>query len=197
MMLFGGALFVITLVMLGVYVLQKVLGRNMKADDIKPPRVRLDDDSAFTLTTVKGVITQLKTEQKAMQEKLVLAERRAEENTHKFELLAREIDYGLIVFDVEGFVTFSNPLVRKLLGVDTWSRRRYGEIFLEIPDLSKLIGECFETGTETRKKIAEFQGSDGCKRQVEVSVLQTRDRSGALEVVACVFREAAPPVSGA
>jgi hypothetical protein len=83
--------------------------------------------------------------------------------------------------------------VRKILAVDTWSRRRYGEIFHDNPALSKLIGECFETGTEIRKKTIEFQGWDESKRQVEVSVLQTRDRSGAMEVVACLFRELAPP----
>ena len=114
----------------------------MKPDEPKPAKVRVEDEAAFTLATVKAVITQLKADQKATQEKLVAAERRAEENARKFELLAREIDYGLMIFDAEGFITFSNPLVRKVLAVDTWSRRRYGEIFHDIPDLSKLIGEC-------------------------------------------------------
>jgi len=193
MCLVGGAVFVISVVLLGVYLLQKSISRTIKSDEPKPVRVRVEDEAAFTLATVKAVITQLKTEQKATLEKLVVAERRAEENARKFELLAREIDFGLMIFDAEGFITFSNPLVRKILAVDTWSRRRYGEIFHDNPALSKLIGECFETGTEIRKKTIEFQGWDESKRQVEVSVLQTRDRSGAMEVVACLFRELAPP----
>jgi PAS domain-containing protein len=176
---------------------QKSLGRTLNPEVSKPDKVRVEDEAAFTLATVEAVMAQLKADQKATQEKLVVAERRAEENARKFELLAREIDYGLMIFDAEGFITFSNPLVRRLLAVDTWSRRRYGEIFHDIPDLSKLIGECVETGTETRKKIIEFQGSDGSTRRVEVSVLTTRDRSGAMEVVACVFRELAPPAPGA
>jgi PAS domain-containing protein len=196
MLLFGGAVLVICVVIMGVYLLQKSLSRTLKPDEPKPARVRVEDEAAFTLATVKAVITQLKTEQKVTQEKLVAAERRAEESARKFDLLAREIDYGLMIFDAEGFITFSNPLVRRVLAVDTWSRRRYGEIFHDIPDLSKLIGECVETGTETRKRTVEFQGSDGTTRRVEVSVLTTRDPSGAMEVVACVFRELTPPTPG-
>jgi PAS domain-containing protein len=191
--LFGGAVFVISVVLLGVYLLQKSISRTLKSDEPKPAKVRVEDEAAFTLATVKGVIAQLKADQKVTQEKLVAAERRAEENTHKFELLAREIDFGLMIFDAEGFITFSNPQARKVLAVDTWSRRRFGEIFHDIPAFAKLIGECVETGAEARKRTIEFQGPDGGMRRVEVSVLTTRDRSGAMEVVACVFRELAPP----
>jgi PAS domain-containing protein len=192
-LLFGGAVVVICVLILGVYLLQKAIGRTLKQEEPKPPKVRVDDEAAFTLATVKGVIAQLKADQKVTQEKLLAAERRAEENTRKFELLAREIDYGLMIFDAEGFITFSNPLVRKVLAVDIWSRRRYAEIFHDLPELSKLIGECVETGTEVRKRIVEFQGSDRSRRRMEVSVMTTRDRSGATEVVACVFRDLAPP----
>jgi PAS domain-containing protein len=197
MLLIGVAVAVISVVFLRVYMLQKSLSRTLKPEESKLPKVRVEDEAAFTLATVKAVIAQLKAEQKTTQEKLVVAERRAEENARKFELLAREIDDGLMIFDAEGFITFSNPPVRRILAVDTWSRRRYGEIFHDIPDLSKLIGECVETGTETRKRTIEFQGSDGSTRRVEVSVLTTRDPFGAMEVVACVFREVAPTAPGA
>jgi len=196
-MLFGGALFLISVVLLGVYLLQKSISRTLKPDEPKPARVRVEDEAAFTLATVKAVITQLKTEQKVTQEKLVAAERRAEESARKFDLLAREIDYGLMIFDAEGFITFSNPQARKVLAVDTWSRRRFGEIFHDLPAFSQLIGECVATGTEVRKKAIEFVGPDGSKRWVEASVLATHDRSGTMEVVACVFRELPPPAAGA
>jgi PAS domain-containing protein len=197
MFLVGGAVFVISVVLLGIYLLQKSLSRTLKSDEPKRPKVRLDDEAAFTLATVKGVIAQLKDDQKATLEKLVAAERRAEENTHKFELLAREIDFGLMIFDAEGFITFSNPQARKVLAVDTWSRRRFGEIFHDLPAFSQLIGECVATGTEVRKKAIEFVGPDGSKRWVEASVLATHDRSGTMEVVACVFRELPPPAADA
>ena len=71
--------------------------------------MRLEDEAAFTLATMKAVITQLKTDQKATQEKLVAAERRAEEKARKFEILAREIDLGLIIFDAAGLYIFLQP----------------------------------------------------------------------------------------
>ena len=192
-LLFGGAVLVISALLLVVYLLQKSIGRTRKSGDPKPPRVRVEDEAAFTLATVNAVITQLKAEQKSTQEKLIAAERRAEENARKFELLAREIDFGLMVFDAEGFIGFSNPLARRFLGVDTWSRRRYGEIFHDIPDLVLIIGDCFEAGTEARKRSIELSGTDGSKRWVDVSVFPSRDRSGAMDVVACVVRESASP----
>jgi PAS domain-containing protein len=196
-MLFGGAVVVGSTVILGVYLLQKSLGRTLKPEEPKAAKVRVDDEAAFTLATVKGVLAQLKSDQKTTQEKLIAAERRADENAHKFELLAREIEYGLLLFDGDGFITFSNPLVRRVLAVDTWSRRRHGEIFHDLPAISKLIDECVDTGTDIRKSPVEFQGSDGSKRQLEVSVLTTRDRSGNMEVIACVFREVPPAVPDA
>jgi len=196
MLLFAGGILVICVLILADYLLKKSIGRTLNPQDPTFPKVRLEDEAAFTFAAVKGVVTQLKTEQKATQEQLIAAERRAEENARKFELLAREIDFGLMVFDAGGFITFSNPLVRTLLAVDTWSRRRYGEIFHDIPAVSELTGECFEAGTETRNRAVEFQASDGTERRVEVSVLSTRDRSGALEAVACVFRKLAIPAPG-
>jgi len=192
MLLLGGTVLAIFVLILGAFILQRYLSHTLNPQEPKPPRLRVDDEAAFTLATVKGVVTELKSAQKAAQEKLLAAERRAEENARKFELLAGEIDYGLMIFDADGFVTFSNPRARKVLAVDTWSRRRYGEVFRDIPELSGLIGECFEAGTEVRKKTVEFQGSDGNTRRVEVSVLPTRDRSGVVEGVACLCREVAP-----
>lgn len=192
MLLLGGAALVGCAVIVGVYLLQRTLGRTLKPQENKRTvKVHVEDETAFAMATVKGVVTQLKSEQKEMQEKLVAAERRADEGSRKFDLLTREIDYGLIVFDVEGFITFSNPLVRKLLAVDTWSRRRYGEIFQDFPALAELIGDCFANGTEIRRKCIELQAGEAIKRQLEVSVLQTRDRTGALEAVVCLFRDSA------
>ena len=101
----------------------------------------MEDEAAFTLATVKAVVTQLKTEQKTMQEKLGAAERRADENARQFELLAREIHQGLIIFDPQGYIAFSNPLVRTMLAMDTWSRRRYAEIFNDIPAVIRIHSE--------------------------------------------------------
>jgi PAS domain-containing protein len=192
MLLLGGAALVGCVVIVGVYLLQRTLGSALKPQETKRAvKVRVEDETAFAMATVKGVVTQLKSEQKEMQEKLIGAERRAEESTRKFDLLAREIDYAVIVFDIDGFIGFSNPLVRKLLALDTWSRRRYGEIFQDFPTLAEVIGECFANGTETRRKIVGIESGGASKRQLEISVLQIGDRAGALDAVVCLFRESA------
>jgi len=196
-LLVGGAVLFGGMLTLGVYLLQRSFSRGLKTDKPRHAKIRLEDEAAFTLTTIKSVVTQLKADQKATEEKLAAAEHRAEEKARQFELLAREIDLGLIIFDAQGYISFSNPLVRKMLGIDTWSRRRYTEIFHEIPAVSALLGNGFEPGTEVRKKAIEFQGLDGSKRVVEVSVLPTEDRRGARESVVCIFREVALPSPGA
>jgi PAS domain-containing protein len=193
LLLIGGAALVGTLLTLAVFLLQRSFSRPLKTGKPRPPKIRVEDEAAFTLTTIKSVVTQLKTDQKVLQEQLVAAERRAEESARRFELIAREIEHGLIIFNGLGYISFSNPQVRKMLAVDTWSRRRYMEIFQDIPPLPELIGGCFEAGYEAREKTIEFQVSDGSKRRLEASLLPTRDRSGALESVTCIFREVTPP----
>jgi len=188
-LLIGGAALVGTVLTVAVFLLQKSFSRNLKSGKPRPQKIRVEDEAAFTLATIKSVVTQLKTEQKSLQDKLAEAERSAEENGRKFELIAREIEDGLIVFDAQGFISFSNPLVRKMLAVDTWSRRRYTEIFQNTPMVSELIGNCFAGGTEVRKKRVEVEVPNRGKRLVEVSALPTRDRSGAMESVTCIFRE--------
>jgi PAS domain-containing protein len=192
-LLVGGALLFGGMLTLAVYLLQRSFSRGLKTGKPRHTPVRLEDEAAFTLATIKAVVTQLKADQKTTLEKLVVAERRAEENARNFELLAREIDLGLIIFDAQGYISFSNLLVRKVLGIDTWSRRRYREIFHDIPALSAVIANGFETGTEVKRQAIELHGRGGSNRRIEVSVLPTSDRSGARESVVCLFQEVAPP----
>jgi len=180
------------ILVIGAYFLQKSFKRSFQPDEAKPEKQRIGEESVFTMATLRDVIAKLNAEQKATQEKLVVAERRAEENARKFDLLAREIDFGLMIFDAEGFISFSNPQVRKFLAVDPWSRRRYAEIFHDTPAFVEAIAACYETGTEARRKVWEFKSWGEGKSQVEVAVLPARDRVGAIEQVACVFRDLTP-----
>lgn len=186
-LLVGGAALVGAVLTLAVYLLQRSFSRPVKSDKQRPPKVRVEDEAAFTLATIKSVVTELKTDQKALQEDLAVAQRNAEETSRKFELIAREIEQGLIVFNPQGYISFSNPLVRKMLVIDTWSRRRYSEIFHESPALSDLIRASLESGAEVRKTSIEIQLPDGKVRRIEASVLPTRDCAGAMESVTCIF----------
>ena len=194
MLLFGGVVMALIVVTLAGYVLHRSLSRTIRLDESIPPNVRFQDETAVTLTTLKAVVTRLKVDQTAMQEKLIVAELSAQESLRRFELVAREFEHGLMIFDARGFIAFSNPIIRKILGVDTWSRRRYAEIFSEIPALSESIGNALQTGTEVRSSVFEFQGSDGSKRPIEVSVLPSRNRTGSVESVICIFRVTPPTI---
>jgi PAS domain-containing protein len=192
-LLVGGAALVGAVLTLAVYLLQRSFSRPVKSDKQRPPKIRVEDEAAFTLATIKSVVAELKTDQKSLQDALAVAQRNAEENSRKFELIAREIEQGLIVFNPQGYISFSNPLVRKMLVIDTWSRRRYSEIFQDNPAIADLIKDSFETGAEVRKQSIEFKITDGSARRVEASVLPTRDRSGAMESVTCIFWDVESP----
>lgn len=186
--LVGGAVVVALVLIVAIYALHKSFRGTLKPDDFKLPRVRVEDETAFTLATMQAVIAQLKDEQKTTQEKLVAPEQRAEENARKIALLAQEMDQGLMVFDRQGFLTQANAPARELLGPDTWSRRRYAELFQSIPKLAQLVRTCLETGAETRKETVEGQTGDESTRAMVVSVLPMRDRNGKTEAVACLLR---------
>lgn len=186
--LVGGAVVVALVLIVAIYTLHKCFRGTLKPDDFKPPRVRVTDETAFTLATMQAVIAQLKDEQKATQAKLVAAEQRAEENTRKIPLIAQEMDQGLMVFDRQGFLIQANAPARELLGPDTWSRRRYAELLQSIPRLAELVRTCLETGAETRKQTVEYEAGDEGTRAIAVSVLPVRDRNGNTEAVACLLR---------
>jgi PAS domain-containing protein len=186
--LIGGTV-VVALVLVGaIYALHKSIRRTLKPDDFKPPRVRAENETAFTLATMQAVIAQLKDEHKTTQARLAAAERRAEQKARKVALLVQEMDRGLVIFDSEGFLIQSNAPARELLGPDAWSHRRYAELFQSIPKLVELVRTCLATGAETRKQNVDHQAGDEGVRAIAVSVLPLRDRSGSTEAVVCFLR---------
>lgn len=194
-LLIGGAAVIGTIMILAVFLLQRSLGRSVKRDQPKTSPLKVEDEAAFTLATVKSVVTQLKTEQQTLQEDLRAAERRADSGARHLEIVTGQIQQGVIIFDLQGYIAFSNPQVRTMLAIDTWSRRRYPEIFKEFLPLPELIAESFETGIDVRTKMLEFQGQDGSKRLIEYSLCPSRNGTGQVESVVCFFREAPPPAS--
>lgn len=172
-----------------IFLLQRALGRKSKDEKPRLLNIRPQDEDTFTLTAIKSVVTQLKSEQKHLQEQFTAAERDAETVARKLELLIRELEHGVIIFDAQGYITLSNPQARKMLVVDTWSRRRYSEIFHEIAGLPDLVQSCFEDGTERSEKFISIQDQSGTTRPIQAAVLPSRNRMGAVESVICVFRE--------
>ncbi len=189
-LLIAGAVIIVVVMILGLYLVHRSLRQAAKPVDFKPPRVRAINESAFTLATMQAVIADLKGEQRTAQEKLLAVDRLADENARKLELIAREVDQGLMVFDREGLITLTNAHVSNILAVDTWSRRRYREILESIPKLAEMIAAALKTAVETRKQKVEYQNRDGSTRAIVVSVFPIRDKSGETEAVVCLFQEA-------
>ncbi len=184
----GGAALIGMIMILAVYLLQKSFGRSQKQERAKPSPIRIEDESAFTLNTIKSVMTQLKTEQQTLQEAVRAAERHAASVSRHLEIIAREIDQGLIIFDSQGYISYSNARVRTMLAIDTWSRRRHAEIFKDISPVPNLIAECLERGTEVRANVVEFPVQDGENRSwIEVSILPSRNSSGGIDSAVCIF----------
>ncbi len=62
-LLVGGAVLFGGMLTLGVYLLQRSFSRGLRTDKPRHAKIRLEDEAAFTLTTIKSVVTQLKTGQ--------------------------------------------------------------------------------------------------------------------------------------
>jgi hypothetical protein len=188
--------FLAGIVFLGIYLLHKSIRENLKPDDVKPPRLRDEDDTAFIIATLQAVIAQLKTTGKHLGEKLAAAERRADQNARQTDMIAREIDEAMIIFDAMGFIAHASAPVREALAIDTWSRRRYPEVLASMPSVAEMVSACLETGVETSQELVEFAGRDESARKAAVAVLPVRDRVGSVEAVVCFFREAPAAETG-
>jgi PAS domain-containing protein len=151
----------------------------------------IQDDTSFALAAMQGVISSLNQGRKRTQESLQATQQRAEETLRKLEVIAQEMEQGLLVFDRQGFISLANPAARSLLLVDTWSRRRYPEILGPESRLAGLIAACLGAGTATKNEMIEHPTSSGERRALTVSVIPLQDRNGTVEGVVCLVRERA------
>lgn len=195
--LLGGTAVVIGFVLiLIVYGFHKALRRPTRADEFKPRSPRADDDAAFTLATLQGVIATLKQQQKELQELQRATDLRAQQSVRTMEAILQAMDEGVIVFTRNGFIRHANPAIRGFLGVDTWSRRRYPEVLEACAGLAEAVRVCLETGEATRQKRFEVRTVTGEMREVTVSVLPLQTGDGAIDGVACLVQRSAQPPRG-
>ena len=103
------------ILLLALYLLHKWMRQTLKPDDLQPGRVRVDDETAFPIAAMQAVIMQLKAAEKATLEKLTRAEQRADQNARQTELIAREIDQAMVIFEGTGFMAHASARVRDLL----------------------------------------------------------------------------------
>ncbi len=188
-MIFGGALLVGGLLIFIVYIIHKMIKDRREETDLTPRSPRTSNEPAFAMAAMQGVISRMKEQEKELVELRQAAERRARESASISENIIREMPGGLMVFNREGFITASNPAVRTLLGIDTWSRRRYPEILDAHPHLSDQVRQCLETGQALSQESFRSSPPSGQARELGVSVSPFHDSNGGIAGAVCLLTD--------
>lgn len=184
----GIALAVGAVLILTVYMFHKLLRRQLRGEKWKPRTPRAEDTQSFTLAALQGVIASLREEQKKTQELLRASELRAEESVRRAEVIAREIEEGLMVFDREGFISLANTAARTLLAIDVWSRRRYQEVLGPDSELARRVESCLGNATLTRREAVEYRTPRGEDLRLIVTVVPLLGRSGEISGAVCLVK---------
>ena len=175
-----------SLLILLIYVLHKAFQRQREAGNSKRASPRPPDEAAFAVATMQSVIAGLRAREKELREMLHDAEQRAEASARTLEGVVREMPLGLMVFNREGFLTLSNAAMRALLGIDTWSRRRYTEILGTESQLTAWIRECLETGKTYTREGLECTTPHGETRTLGVFLSPCHGKDGQVESAVCL-----------
>jgi len=189
-LLLGGTLLVVMLLALLVYAIYRMVKQRRADIDLKPTSPRPGDDSAFVVGALQELVSKLKAEEKRLTELLRDTEQRSQASRILLEAVLEELSVGALVFNRQGFLIQSNPAARLLLGIDTWSRRRYPEILGAESILAAYVRECLEDGRSFKRTAIEFRTPQGELRNLEVSVTPLRSAAGQIESALCLL---APP----
>lgn len=171
------------------YIIHKMFKDRREAGDLTPKSPRSQDDATFAMAAMQGVIARLKQQETELVELRRAAEKRARESAQISENIIREMPNGLLVFNREGFITTVNPAARALLGVDTWSRRRYPEILGRGSALTRYLEECLETGKGVAQEMLEHTTESGQTRVLGVSLSPLHGANGEVEGAICLFTD--------
>jgi PAS domain-containing protein len=192
MLLVGGTLLVGLLLALLAYAMYRMVRQRRAEVDLRPATRRPENDSAFVVGALQGLVSKLKADEKKLADLLRDAEQRAQAGTILLEAILQEMSTAAVVFNREGFLTLSNPPARALLGIDTWSRRRYPEILGAESILAGYVRECLEEGKTFKRTAIEFRTPQGELRDLRVSLTPLRSAAGQIESVLCLLATPAP-----
>ncbi len=192
MLLVGGTLLVLLLLAVLAYAVYKMIQQRRAVAEPNLATPRIEDGSAFVVGALQGLIAKLKAEEKRLTDLLRDSDQRAQASKALLEGVLSELSVGALVFNRQGFLTQSNPAARQLLGIDTWSRRRYPEILGAESALAGLVRECLENGKSLRRTCIEFRTPQGELRGLEASLTPLRSASGQVENALCLLTAPAP-----
>ncbi|HEV2350217.1 MAG TPA: ATP-binding protein [Terriglobia bacterium] len=188
-LLAGTFLVVMAAVVVAVFFVHKLFQEQRQETDLAPKSPRIENEASFAMAAMQGVIARMKEQEKELTELRRAAEQRAKESARISENIIREMPSGLMVFNREGFITAANPAVRIMLGVDTWSRRRYPEILGPQSSLAAHIRECLATGKTTTRETIEYLTPRGDVRLLGMSLSSFHGAGGELDGAVCLLSD--------
>jgi PAS domain S-box-containing protein len=188
-LLIGGAVVLGGLLVFMVYLVHKSFKERRESRTFAPTTERLPDEASFATAALQGVIATMKAQEKELVELRHAADRRARESARLSENVLREMPNGLMAFNREGFLTAANPAVRKLLGIDTWSRRRYPEILGRESALTRRLEECLEAGKTVAQETLEYRTPAGETRVLGLSLSPLHASNGELDGALCLLSD--------
>jgi len=186
----GIAVAVGAVLILIVYTLHKAFRGQLQGEKWKPRTPRAEESEAFMLAGLQALIASLREEQKKTSELLRSSELRADECARRIELITREIEEGLLVFDREGYISLANSLARTLLSIDVWSRRRYQEVLGPDSELAQRIATCLAEGSITRHEAVQYQTPRGDDLRLIVTITPLLARGGEISGALCLIKKA-------
>jgi PAS domain-containing protein len=186
-LLLGGALVIVGLTVFIVYLLHKTFQQQRKPEDFRPSSPKSQDATSVMLASMQGVLTRMKARERELEALLREAEQRADSSTRTLEAVVRDLTAGLMIFTREGFLALANPVARELLGVDTWSRRRYPEILGAESPLAGYLRDALEGGASLRAETVEHRLPNGNVLFLEVTLSVYYGRSGQVEGAVCLL----------
>src|SRR6266568_37369 len=186
-MLLASVVLFLALLLLAVYFIHKFFKERRKKLDFNPKSPRAENETGFAVAAMQGVIARMKEQERELDELRRAAEQRAKETARLSDNVIREMPSGLMVFDRAGFITTANPAVRAMLGVDTWSRRRFPEILGPQTALAELIRECLERGKTVTRETVEYRTAQGETRVLGMSLSPFPGSANEIEGAVCLL----------
>jgi len=185
----GIAVAVGAVLILIIYLLHKTIRRQLRGEKWRPRTPRAENSEAFMLAGLQALIASLREEQKKTSDLLRASELRSEESAARVDLIAREIEEGLLLFDRQGFIGLANPAVRTLLSIDTWSRRRFQEVLGPGSELARRIATCLADGGVTRREEVDYRTPRGNDLRLVVTIVPLMGRGGEISGALCLIKK--------
>lgn len=189
-LLLGLGLGILAVFIVLVYLLHRTFRRARADEPLAAPSPRSQNETAFAAAAFQGAIAQLKQQERELREHLRDAERRAEAGDRTLAFLFQELSAVVLIFNSDGVLVQATSSARTLLGLDTWSRRRYSDLLAGLPQLGEMVRACLEEHGARQGRALALGTSDGQVLKAAAVVSACFTREGKIEGVVCVLEVA-------